>query len=63
MSISQVYYRDAVGAFVLFDVTRASTYEAIEKWKNDLDSKAFMPNGCLIPTVLLANKVRFSTSL
>ena len=41
----------------MFDVTRATTYEAVEKWKSDLDSKVFLPNGSPIPAVLLANKV------
>ena len=53
----KVYYKEAVGAFVVFDVTRASTFEAVEKWKTDLDSKVFLPNGSPIPAVLLANKV------
>lgn len=52
-----MYYKEAVGAFVVFDVTRATTYEAVEKWKSDLDSKVFLPNGSPIPAVLLANKV------
>jgi len=41
----------------VFDVTRASTFEAVQKWKNDLDSKVMLPNGAPIPVVLLANKV------
>ncbi len=34
-----MYYKDAVGAFLLFDLTRADTFKAVEKWKEDLDSK------------------------
>ena len=41
----------------MFDVTRASTFEAVQKWKNDLDNKVMLPNGAPIPVVLLANKV------
>ena len=41
----------------MFDVTRASTFEAVQKWKNDLDNKVTLPNGAPIPVVLLANKV------
>jgi len=41
----------------VFDVTRASTFEAVQKWKNDLDNKVMLPNGAPIPVVLLANKV------
>ncbi|XP_028323068.1 ras-related protein Rab-32-like [Gouania willdenowi] len=38
-NMTRVYYREAVGAMVVFDVTRASTFDAVLKWKNDLDSK------------------------
>ena len=41
----------------MFDVTRASTFEAVQKWKNDLDNKVMLPNGSPVPVVLLANKV------
>jgi len=55
-SMTRVYYKEAVGAFVVFDVTRAATLEAVPKWKADLDSKVVLPDGRPIPTVLLANK-------
>ncbi|NP_001090131.1 RAB32, member RAS oncogene family S homeolog [Xenopus laevis] len=55
-NMTRVYYKEAVGAFVVFDVTRGSTFEAITKWKSDLDSKVFLPSGGPIPAVLLANK-------
>ena len=54
--MSRVYYKEAVGAFVVFDLTRVATYQAAERWKSDLDSKVFLPNGDNIPVVLLANK-------
>uniref|UniRef100_A0A2D4P655 Ras-related protein Rab n=1 Tax=Micrurus surinamensis TaxID=129470 RepID=A0A2D4P655_MICSU len=55
-NMTRVYYKEAVGAFVVFDVTRGSTFEAVSKWKYDLDSKVVLPNGSPIPTILLANK-------
>ncbi|XP_071957862.1 ras-related protein Rab-32-like isoform X2 [Antedon mediterranea] len=55
-NMTRVYYKEAVGAFIVFDVTRVSTFEAVAKWKNDLDSKVQLPNGSNIPVVLLANK-------
>ncbi|XP_015681368.1 ras-related protein Rab-32 [Protobothrops mucrosquamatus] len=55
-NMTRVYYKEAVGAFVVFDVTRGSTFEAVSKWKHDLDSKVMLPNGSPIPTILLANK-------
>lgn len=38
-NMTRVYYREAVGALVVFDMTRLSTFQAILKWKGDLDSK------------------------
>ena len=43
----------------MFDVTRLSTFEAVQMWKQDLDNKVLLPNGKPIPAVLLANKVCF----
>ncbi|XP_053147249.1 ras-related protein Rab-32 [Hemicordylus capensis] len=55
-NMTRVYYKEAVGALVVFDVTRGSTFEAVSKWKHDLDNKVLLPNGSPIPAVLLANK-------
>ncbi|NXL94435.1 RAB32 protein, partial [Alectura lathami] len=58
-NMTRVYYKEAVGAFVVFDVTRGSTFEAVSKWKHDLDSKVLLPNGSPIPAVLLAKEGGF----
>lgn len=55
--MTRVYYKEAVGAFIVFDVTRESTFEAVTKWKQDLDAKVQLGEGEPIPCVLLANKV------
>ncbi|KAM8747463.1 ras-related protein Rab-38 [Acanthopagrus schlegelii] len=55
-NMTRVYYREAVGALVVFDMTRLSTFQAILKWKGDLDSKVALGNGRSVPAVLLANK-------
>ena len=48
---------------MVFDVTRLSTFEAVQMWKSDLDNKVLLPNGKPIPAVLLANKVKKSLIL
>lgn len=53
----RVYYKEAVGAFIVFDVTRQATFDAVKKWKQDLDSKVQLPDVSTIPCMLLANKV------
>ena len=35
----QVYYKEAVGAIVVYDVNRAPTFDAVKKWKSDIDNK------------------------
>ncbi|XP_060537269.1 ras-related protein Rab-32 isoform X1 [Cylas formicarius] len=55
-NMTRVYYKEAVGAFIVFDVTRRNTFESVTNWKSDLDSKVQLPNGAPIPCVLLANK-------
>lgn len=55
--MTRVYYKEAVGAFVVFDVSRVSTFEGVVKWKKDIDSKVLLPDGTPIPAVLIGNKV------
>ncbi|XP_076326379.1 ras-related protein Rab-32-like [Tachypleus tridentatus] len=55
-NMTRVYYKEAVGAFIVFDVTRIATFDAVMKWKNDLNSKVHLPDGSDVPCVLLANK-------
>jgi len=54
--MTRVYYKEAVGAFVVYDITRPQTFEAVQKWKNDIEHKVFLPDERPIPCVLLANK-------
>lgn len=55
-NMTRVYYKEAVGTFIVFDVTRANTFESVANWKADLDSKVQLSDGSPIPCVLLANK-------
>ncbi|KAI7685529.1 hypothetical protein SSS_02573 [Sarcoptes scabiei] len=56
-NMTRIYYKEAVGAFLVFDVTAPSSFNAVLKWKHDLDSKICMADGDPIPCLLLANKV------
>lgn len=57
-SMTRVYYKEAVAAFVVFDISRISTFDTVKKWKADIDSKVFLPNTDEpIPVILLANKI------
>lgn len=54
---TQVYYKEAVAAFIVFDVTRKNTFDAVDLWKSDVDQKVFLPDEKPVPVILLANKV------
>eukprot|EP01006_Ploeotia_vitrea_P015179 TRINITY_DN42530_c0_g1_i1.p1 TRINITY_DN42530_c0_g1~~TRINITY_DN42530_c0_g1_i1.p1 ORF type:complete len:212 (+),score=21.80 TRINITY_DN42530_c0_g1_i1:31-666(+) len=54
--MTRVYYQAAVGALVVYDVSRPETFDAVAKWKQDIDTKVFLSDGSHIPCLLLANK-------
>lgn len=56
-NMTRVYYKEAVGAFLVFDVNKMSTFNAVLKWKHDLDTKVCLADGNPIPCLLLANMV------
>ena len=53
----QVFYRDAVGGFVVYDVTQRVSLEHCLQWKKEIDDIVQLLNGDPIPIVLIANKV------
>merc|ERR1712227_634046 len=55
-TMTRVCYRDAVAALIVFDISRQTTFEAVSKWKQDLDSKVMLADGSPVPCILLANK-------
>lgn len=55
-NLTRVYYREAVAALVVFDLTRPASFEAVRKWKSDIDAKVALANGDPIPCILVANK-------
>lgn len=55
-TMTRVYYRYAIAAIIVFDITRPGTFDAVLKWRDDLNSKVVLPNGEQIPILLLANK-------
>ncbi|XP_076013548.1 ras-related protein Rab-32 [Genypterus blacodes] len=54
--MSRVYYKEAMGAIVVFNITETSTLEAASEWKQELDSRVCLNSGRPVPAVLLANK-------
>ncbi|KAK9701727.1 Ras family [Popillia japonica] len=54
--LTSVYYRYAVAAAIVFDLTRPDTFVAVSKWLNDLRDKVSLPHGKPLPVIILANK-------
>lgn len=55
--IPSVYYRDAVGALLVYDVTNSQSLKSLEQWWKNACAIVMKKNGQPIPAVLLANKV------
>ena len=54
---SQIFYKDALAALLVYDCTCPESFDAIAKWKGEIDEKVSLPNGDPLPVYLLANKV------
>ncbi|XP_021918938.1 ras-related protein Rab-32-like [Zootermopsis nevadensis] len=54
--MTRVYYKYAVAAAVVFDVSRIQTFQSVSKWLSDLREKVTLHDGTPVPVVLLANK-------
>jgi len=55
-TMTSVYYKYAIAAIIVFDLSRPATFDAITKWRDDVNSKVMLANNEPIPTLLLANK-------
>lgn len=56
VGLARIYYRDAVAAFVLYDVTSRRSFESALSWREDVRKKVFLPNDEPIPVYLIGNK-------
>ncbi|XP_014257485.2 ras-related protein Rab-7L1-like [Cimex lectularius] len=54
--MTRVYYKNAHGCIIMFDLTNKTSFDNSLKWKKDLDSKCSLGDGSPVPCMLLANK-------
>ncbi|KAJ6235058.1 ras-related protein rab-32 [Anaeramoeba flamelloides] len=55
--MTRVYYKDSIGALLVFDVDSRSSFEVINEWKKDIDEKVRTNTNSPIPVILCANKI------
>lgn len=58
--MTRVYYKEAQGCIIMFDLTSRNSFDNAVKWKKDVDSKCALEDGAPVPCMLLANKVNNS---
>ncbi|XP_032664157.1 ras-related protein Rab-32-like [Odontomachus brunneus] len=61
--MTRVYYKYAVAAALVFDISRMATFQSMKKWLCDLREKVTLSDGSSIPIVLLANKCDISVAV
>ncbi|KAF4403992.1 hypothetical protein G4B88_014448 [Cannabis sativa] len=59
--LMDAYYRGAVGALVVYDITRKSTFESVKRWLDELT--IFSELGCLLRLGLEQTNVNLLASL
>ena len=57
-AIARVYYKDALGAMLVYDMSRPSTLETIPKLKKEIDAKVVLPDGKPL-TVIVCQQMRY----
>ena len=55
--LTRVYYKDAVGAIIVYDISQPKTFETVGRWKNELDKVIeLLPGMRSFPVILVGNK-------
>ena len=52
-AVTSAYYRGAVGALIVYDISRRTTFDSVKRWLEELDSESILPGSCLLMVVLI----------
>mmetsp|Transcript_9042 Transcript_9042/g.19140 ORF Transcript_9042/g.19140 Transcript_9042/m.19140 type:complete len:246 (-) Transcript_9042:467-1204(-) len=56
-NLLRVYYRDAFGVMLVYDISRPQTFETVSKWKATIDAVVEpVPGAQSLPVILVGNK-------
>ena len=53
---TRMYYQNALGAIVVFDVSSSTSFKEAAMWASDIQSKVSLGEKVQLPMILLANK-------
>ncbi|XP_062502947.1 ras-related protein Rab-32B-like isoform X2 [Corticium candelabrum] len=54
--MTRVYYKYAIAAIIVYDLSRPATFDSVLKWHKDVNQKVMLANEQPVPILLLANK-------
>ncbi|XP_033633541.1 ras-related protein Rab-32B-like [Asterias rubens] len=54
--MTRVYYKYAIAAVIVFDLSRPATFDSVLKWYLDVNQKVMLANEQPVPILLIANK-------
>ena len=66
LNMPRTFYRNALGALLVYDVSEPKTYDNVKQWKQEIDEKLQKPSknqDVPFPVVLLANKYDKESSI
>lgn len=63
-AVTSAYYRGAVGALIVYDITRTTTFDSVKRWLDELTSMVFFLDLCKsLLGLCFFIELRFITSL
>ncbi|GAB6021806.1 hypothetical protein CHUAL_004379 [Chamberlinius hualienensis] len=59
--MTSVYYKYAIAAIIVYDLSRPATFQSVTKWHKDVQDKVCLQDGRPIPVIIIANKCDIPT--